>query len=61
MGAPKATATPAAEEADRISLKFFSFLLYFGNILQSILHTQHPICTKGPSLPNESPLDTERI
>jgi len=37
MGAPKATDTPAAAAADKISLFFASFLPYFGNKYESML------------------------
>lgn len=39
MGAPKATDTPAAADADRISLFFASFLPYLGNRYEKILPT----------------------
>lgn len=39
IGAPKATDTPAAAEADRISLFFASFLPYLGNRYDKILPT----------------------
>lgn len=39
MGAPKATETPAAAAADRISLFFASFLPYFGNKYVNMLPT----------------------
>lgn len=39
IGAPKATDTPAAAEAERISLFFASFLPYLGNRYDKILPT----------------------
>lgn len=61
MGAPKATATPAAEAADRISRFLPSFLAYFVKMRVVMFPTQQAICTSGPSLPRLIPDDTERI
>lgn len=61
IGAPKATDTPAAAAADKISLFFASFLPYFGNRYENMLPIQQAMCTIGPSLPKLKPADTERI
>ncbi|CAI6337616.1 unnamed protein product [Periconia digitata] len=61
MGAPKATATPLAALALRISLRFASFALYFENIRQAMLPMEVAICTYGPSLPRLKPEATLRI
>lgn len=61
IGAPKATETPAAAAADKISLFFASFLPYLGNKYENIFPMQHAMCTIGPSLPKLKPADTERI
>lgn len=55
MGAPKATATPAAHAALRISLLLPSFR---SNLLKSrvrMLPMQDAMWTKGPSLPSVKP------
>jgi hypothetical protein len=51
MGDPKATATPAALDAVKISL--ISALLVLNRLkhLEMTLPTQHAMCTEGPSLP----------
>jgi hypothetical protein len=59
MGAPNATATPAAADADNISRRFPSFLLNLLNNRQAMFPTQQAICTKGPSFPQFSPEDVE--
>lgn len=61
MGAPKATDTPAAAEADKISLFFASFRPYFGKRYDKILPIAHAICTMGPSLPKLRPAETDNI
>jgi hypothetical protein len=55
MGLPKATATPAAAEAVRISLVFEAFCLYLPNILDITLPVHTAKCTLGPSLPTDRP------
>ena len=45
MGAPKATATPLAALALRISLRLPSLSLYLENIRQAMLPMQVAICT----------------
>jgi hypothetical protein len=62
IGAPNATATPAAQAALSISLLFPSLRSNFGNSLVKMLPMQHAICTNGPSLPsvNPDPTDSDR-
>ncbi len=60
MGAPKATETPAALEADKISRFLASFFLYFLNMFGIRLPRQQATCTSGPSFPNVRPEATER-
>lgn len=61
MGAPNATATPAAADADRISRRLLSFLLNLRNRRQNMLPAEHARWTKGPSLPVVRPADVEKI
>lgn len=61
MGAPKATDTPAAAAADKISRFFASFLPYFGKRYDKMFPIQLAICTIGPSFPKLSPADTDKM
>lgn len=61
MGAPNATATPAAAAALRISRLLLSFLLNLGNSRQAMFPAEQAKCTKGPSLPQFKPADVENI
>jgi hypothetical protein len=61
MGAPKATETPAAHDAERISRFFASFARYFGNHSHARLPQQLATWTNGPSLPKFSPAPTDKI
>jgi hypothetical protein len=55
IGAPKATETPAAAEALKISRFFASLYPYFGNRYENIFPMQQAKCTIGPSLPKLRP------
>lgn len=55
MGAPKATDTPAAAEALKISRFLASFEPYLGKRYEKILPIQHARCTIGPSFPKFKP------
>ena len=55
MGLPKATPTPAAADALKISLVFDAFRLYFSNIFEMTLPVHTAKCTLGPSLPIDKP------
>lgn len=61
MGAPKATETPAAEAAERISLFFASLLPYLAKKRLMMLPMQQLQWTSGPSLPSERPAATVSI
>lgn len=61
IGAPKATDTPAAAAADKISRFFASFRPYFGNKYDKMLPIAQAMCTIGPSFPKLKPDDTESI
>jgi hypothetical protein len=50
MGAAKATATPAADDALNTSRRFPSLKLYLSNILEAMFPTQHAIWTNGPDV-----------
>jgi hypothetical protein len=55
MGLPKATATPAAAEAVKISLVFEAFCLYLPKKREITFPVHTAKCTLGPSFPTERP------
>jgi len=55
IGAPNATATPAAQAADRISLVLACEWRYRANSAHCRFPMAAAMCTKGPSLPTLSP------
>lgn len=57
-GNSKLTDTPAAQAAERISLRFASFSSNFVNSLDTMFPQQQAICTRGPSLPKRYQLSS---
>lgn len=55
IGLPKATATPAAEVAVKISRVFAACLLYLLNHLEMTFPVQTAMWTLGPSFPTDKP------
>ena len=55
IGLPKATATPAAAVAVKISRVFEAFRLYLSKKREMTLPVQTAKCTLGPSLPTDRP------
>lgn len=55
MGLPKATATPAAADAVRISLVFDAFCLYFPKNREITFPVHTAKWTLGPSFPTDRP------
>lgn len=61
LTAPKATATPAAQAALRISRRLPSFVSYLRTRREQMLPMQLAMWTIGPSLPSERPAATDSV
>jgi hypothetical protein len=59
--APKATATPAAQAALKISRRLPSFVSYLRKRREQMLPMQLAMCTIGPSFPSDNPAATDSV